>query len=232
MNISYRSDKGNYRGNNEDSFAFNEVNGVAVIAVADGIGGINGGEVASSIAANRVVELVSNDLINNLSGLSDKDIKDRIINYIGMINKEIVCKASEDKTLKGMGTTLTVAIVLARKVYIAHVGDTRAYLIHGSSITQLTKDHVINENSVNKLTKSLGVNEFFEPDFYCYNIIYGDVLLLSSDGLHGVLANHEILACVKKHNDLDGCIVNLFDRAYANESKDNVTAVLAHIRPN
>jgi len=237
MKVVARSEIGNYRTNNEDSFAYKKLDDCAVFAVADGIGGEVGGEIASKMAVELIVDYVSDTFANKMADCSEAEIKSKLASFYQQINREILIKAINDSSLIGMGTTLTVAIIFDKKIYIGHIGDTRAYLVHGSSITQLTKDHTnsVNEEAIghsrNQLTKSLGVNEFLEPDFYCYNVIYGDLLLMCSDGIHGVLQNQEILACVKKHNDLDGGIDNLINKAIENDSKDNITALITHVRP-
>lgn len=224
MRVISRSEQGNVRNNNEDFCAYREIGEYKVLAIADGIGGIEGGEIASRTA----VESVISDLEDELAEIKPAELKDKLNWYFQKANTAILKETLKNPALKGMGTTLSVAIQIANKVYISHIGDTRVYLVHGNSITQLTKDHSID----NKLTKSLGVNEFIEPDNYCYNIIYGDLLLLTTDGIHGVMEDHQILQCVKKHNYLDTCIVNLFDEAYKNGSKDNVTALILHVKPN
>ena len=228
MNIATRSDIGIKYSNNEDYVGYKEFEDITVLAIADGIGGEACGEYASKLAVDSILELCGTELAGNFSSLTNDDIKSRYNEFFDKINKKILLATLENPELKGTGSTLTVVTIFNRSIYITHIGDSRAYLLHGASITQLTKDH----SESNRLTKSLGVNEFLEPDFYCYNIIYGDVILMCTDGIHSVVTNREILPCVKKHNDLEGGLTNLFNKAYECGSEDNITALLAHIRPS
>ncbi len=226
-----RSETGSIRQDNEDSFAFKSIGGALLMVLADGIGGIRGGEVASMTA----VDAIMNNFPSDIEGYGEEEIRSLFEKLFDRANRDILIKSYSDSDLAGMGTTLTVSLVLEKKVYIAHIGDTRAYLIHGSSIIRLTEDHTASDVSVagrNCLTRSLGENEFIKPDFYVYNIIYGDMVLLSSDGLHGYLSDNEILKCLKMRNDIDACLGRLIDEAYKAGSNDNVTALLSYIRPD
>ncbi len=147
-----------------------------------------------------------------------------------------------------MGATLTVAVIAGREVLIAHIGDSRAYLIHGSSVTRLTEDHtlaseLLKNSSItmeeylvhegrNKLVRSLGENKFITPDIYRYNIIYGDMILLMTDGAYGVLSEKDISLCLKEHNDLETCAEKILELAGSGGSKDDMTAVMTLVVPD
>ena len=228
--LSYiKSDKG-LRSNNEDFALDAQVGKYKIFAVADGMGGENNGEVASSVACNTVItNLVSYFEAND--NPSENDIKDVLNNVFQDANKEIL-KTCADAGLRDsdMGTTLTVAVIRERKAIIAHIGDTRAYLKHGSSLTRLTSDHVSNTDS-NQLVKFLGVNCFINPDIYSYNIMYGDLFVLCTDGVYKNLSDATIVECLKIHNDLEGSADKLFTAAMEAGSSDNLTVLLANIRP-
>lgn len=249
MRIACGSEKGNTRSTNEDRYAVKQIGDSYLLILADGIGGEVGGEIAASIAVDTMIdsftEVFSGE--DSLERISDDELKDKFTSFYRKANYNILIRAVNDKELIGMGTTLTVVLIRGNRLFIAHIGDSRAYLIHGSGIEQLTRDHtyaaeLVNSRSITAeegrnhpgrsvLLKSLGVNAFINPDCYCYNISYGDLVLLCTDGVYSVMEAQEISECVKKHNDLDGCIVNLINKATGNGSRDNITAVLAYVRP-
>lgn len=248
MEIACGSEKGNTRINNEDRYAVKTIGDLTLMVLADGIGGAEGGEIAASIAVDTVMDLFEKDAKTGaLDDLDDKKFKEKSTSYYQKSNYNILIKAINEKELMGMGTTLTCILIRGNRLFIAHIGDSRAYLIHGSAITQLTGDHtytaeLLKSKSITEqeakthpgksiLVRSLGVNAFIIPDIYCYNIIYGDLVLLCTDGVYSVLENHEISDCLKKHNNLDGCVVNLIKKAEEKGSRDNITAILAYVRP-
>lgn len=215
------------------------------MAVADGIGGIEGGEIASKIAIDTVNEIIS--AREDIESMSEEELKDVLEFVFREANVRILKAALKDQELMGMGTTLTIAVIRQRKVIVAHMGDCRGYLIHGSSMTQMTADHtyaaeLLRNRSITQeeyichperhtLVKSLGENAFLIPDLYVYNIIYGDVVMLCTDGLYSFVDDEAIRLSLKKHNDLPNCLDNLFDRAYEAGSDDNITVLLTHVKP-
>lgn len=227
MNYLGRSETGNVRSNNEDNYIARTFGDVGVFILTDGIGGIEGGEVASEIACVQMDELVASEISDSLDTISFEDFRICMDAFVNSINKSILLRALEDDDLFGMGTTLTVLIVREKELFICHVGDARTYLIHGSSITRLTEDHLYR----NKLVKSLGVNEYINPSFYRYNIMYGDIILMCTDGLYGTLDDNTITGCLKMRNDLNGCLDRLFTAAYDNGSTDNLTGIVINTKP-
>lgn len=215
------------------------------MAIADGIGGIEGGEIASKIAIDTVNEIIS--AREDIESMSEEELKDVLEFVFREANVRILKAALKDQELMGMGTTLTIAVIRQRKVIVAHMGDCRGYLIHGSSMTQMTADHtyaaeLLRNRSITQeeyichperhtLVKSLGENAFLIPDLYVYNIIYGDVVMLCTDGLYSFVDDEAIRLSLKKHNDLPNCLDNLFDRAYEAGSDDNITVLLTHVKP-
>ena len=222
-----RSEKGPVRTNNEDNYLARVMGDNGIFILADGIGGIEGGEVAASMACEQMMELICSEIADSLDTITFEEFRICMDAFVNSINKSILLKALEDDELFGMGTTLTVLVLRRTEVLICHVGDTRCYLCHGSSITRLTEDHSYR----NKLVKSLGVNEYINPSFYRYNIIYGDLILMCTDGLYGTLDDKTIAVCLKRHNDLEDCLNNLFDEAGRTGSTDNLTGIVINTRP-
>lgn len=239
-----RSETGKVRPENEDNCCIFDVGSARVMAVADGIGGIEGGEIASKIAIDTVTEGLSGAPVDSMDEASLKELLTKVYQEA---NVRILKSALADQSHMGMGTTLTVAVIRARRVIVAHMGDCRGYLIHGSSMTQMTADHtyaaeLLRNRSITQeefdnhperhtLVKSLGENAFLIPDLYIYNIIYGDVVMLCTDGLCSFVDDETIRLSLKKHNDLADCLDNLFTRAYESGSDDNITVLLTHVTP-
>lgn len=247
LRYALRSETGKVRANNEDNCAIKILDGATVMIIADGMGGEAGGEIASAIAVEYMADKFDNELKDVIATISEEDLKDKLAQYYRDANKKILLKAVEDHDLFGMGTTLTVAVIRGTRLLIAHLGDSRAYLLHGSSITQLTSDHnlaaellknamiSLEESKVHPgrhiLVRCLGENAYLNPDFYGYNIIYGDVVLLCTDGLYSYLEDKDIVKCMHKHNRLEECLDNLFGQAYEAGSDDNITVLLVHVKP-
>lgn len=223
-----RSESG-LRPNNEDYTKSLQIGDYKLFVIADGMGGENKGEVASQIAVETLCDTIEEAL--KTESFDDKALEELFTNAFQKANKNIVQYCADNGLRDSdMGTTLTSMLVKERKAYVAHIGDTRAYLKHGSALTRLTKDHVSAEHS-NELVKYLGTNSYVYPDFYTYNIMYGDLIMLCSDGVYGKLTDTKIVECLKLHNKLEGCLDNLFQAAKESGSEDNLTALLANIRP-
>ena len=239
-----RSETGKVRPDNEDNCCIFDAGTARIMAVADGIGGIEGGEIASKIAIDTVTSILSSRLTDTMT---EDELKEVLEDVYRKANVQILKTALADQALMGMGTTLTVAVIRERRIIVAHMGDCRGYLIHGSSMTQMTADHtyaaeLLRNRSITQeeyichperhtLVKSLGENAFLIPDIYVYNIIYGDVVMLCTDGLCSFVDDESIRLSLKKHNDLADCMDNLFDRAYSSGSDDNITVLLTHVTP-
>lgn len=230
MLTAVRSEKGNYRENNEDYARLEKYGKYKLYVIADGMGGENNGEVASKIATDTLCDYISANLISDKAPV-ETELKDLFTNAFQVANKGILVYCADNGLRDSdMGTTLTAVLIYERKAFVAHLGDSRAYLKHGSAMTRLTNDHVSTNNS-NELVKCLGINTFIYPDFYSYNIMYGDLMILCTDGIYCNLSDLQIVNCLKIHNDLEGCLDKLFDAAYTAGSQDNLTAILANIRP-
>lgn len=233
------TDIGLVRQNNEDSFIIDQDLGFA--AIADGMGGHFYGEIASQIAVTKVHERLK----HYLKEKKDKGI-DILISSINEANKEIFEKAQSIGN-KRMGTTLTSILLSNTKAYIAHIGDSRAYLIRDKKITQLTEDDSFvmeqyrkgnisledarNSPFKNILTKALGIN----PEVTCYTrqltTKANDILLLASDGLTNMLKENEILSIITNYDDIKKSANELVNNANIRGGQDNITVIIIKAIP-
>ena len=234
------TDVGRKRPHNEDSVDYyvppdaqQRARKGATYLVADGMGGHQAGEVASQGAVDSVIAQYYSD--------PDPDVGASLVRAIRAANKQIHSQALADPSKSGMGTTLVAAVVHGRKVYVANVGDSRAYLINRAGITQITEDHSWVEEQVraglltpeqarkhpqrNLVTRALGSKPVVEVDLFEGEISPGDTLLLCSDGLTGRVSDQEIATIVKEHlpNEAARLLV-----AQANErgGNDNITVLI------
>jgi len=226
------SDTGRRRRRNEDNY----VVAPPLFAVADGMGGAQAGEVASRLAAS-ALEGGDSD---GLSGLEQVDA------LIQEANRRIYDRASTDPTASGMGTTMTVALVEGMTVEIGHVGDSRAYLVRGEQMEQLTEDHsLVNEllktgklseeeaqvhpqRSV--ITRAVGTDPDVDVDRFTIEAEEGDVFLICSDGLTDMVEDEEILELLADNrDDLDKAVKALVAAANRGGGEDNITAVAFRI---
>jgi protein phosphatase len=222
------SDTGRRRRHNEDDY----VVAPPLFAVADGMGGAQAGEVASGLAAGAL----KGEDSNGLDGL------ERVDALIQEANRRIYDRASNDPTASGMGTTMTVALVEGMTVALGHVGDSRAYLVRGDTMEQLTEDHsLVNElmksgklseeeaqvhpqRSV--ITRAVGTDPDVDVDGFTIEAEEGDIFLLCSDGLTDMVEDEEILELVHRNrDDLEKAVQALVSAANRGGGEDNITAV-------
>jgi serine/threonine protein phosphatase PrpC len=205
----------------------------AICLVADGMGGHQAGEVASHGAVDAVIAQYYGD--------PDPDVGTSIVRAIRAANKQIHSQAQADPSKSGMGTTLVAAVVLGRKVYVANVGDSRAYLINRTGITQITEDHSWVEEQVraglltpeqarrhpqrNLVTRALGSKPAVEVDLFEGEISAGDTLLLCSDGLTGRVKDQEIATIVRENLPIEAARL-LVDQANERGGNDNITVLI------
>ena len=226
------SDTGRRRLRNEDNY----VVAPPLFAVADGMGGAQAGEVASRLAAS-ALEAGDSD---GLQGL------ERLDALIQEANRRIYDRASTDPSASGMGTTMTVALVEGMTVAIGHVGDSRAYLVRGERMEQLTEDHsLVNEllksgklseeeahvhpqRSV--ITRAVGTDPDVDVDAFTIEAEEDDVFLICSDGLTDMVEDEEILEVVHSNRqDLEKAVKALVSAANRGGGEDNITAVAFRI---
>jgi serine/threonine protein phosphatase PrpC len=236
MRVASMTDPGRVRRSNEDSFFADGALGLFI--VADGMGGHAGGEVASRVAIATIAELMK-------SRLTEADADGLIRSAIEQANTTIRAQAEADPTLQGMGTTLVLAFCRGDSIHLAHLGDSRAYLIHNGSLQRLTEDHSLVAQMVksgqltaeeaprfhlrNVVTRSLGNQKLTEPDLAVVEWNAGDFLLLCSDGLTNMVDESELRSLIAGGGaDLERSCREAIDLANQNGGRDNITAVLAY----
>ena len=233
------SDIGKAREKNQDSFySPKEDDKLKLFALADGMGGYKGGEVASSLA----IISAKNYLETNFEKIehTKESILELIKSSMEYANMVVYEKSKEDENLNGMGTTLELCLIYNNRAYIGHVGDSRVYRIRKDIIRKLTTDHSYVEKLVkdgkiskeeavyhpkkNMLMKALGCGAFVEPDVMVKGFQKDDVIILSSDGLTNMVTDEEIFDEVKK--DIETCATNLVAKANEMGGYDNITIVV------
>src|SRR6266511_241193 len=224
------SHPGRKRRHNEDAW----VCAPPLFAVADGMGGARGGEIASRVAATALGEEV------NGNG------EERVVALIQEANRQVFDRANEDSDASGMGTTITVALVEDGVISIGHVGDSRAYLIRDGKLEQLTEDHSLVAELVRSgrlspeeaethpqrsvITRALGTDPDVDVDSFSIEGKPGDLFLICSDGLTSMVGDEAILDVVERYrNDLDEAAKELVSAANRGGGEDNITVVFFEI---
>ena len=244
LNIGKCTLLGNYRENNEDSIEVKQFPELTVCIVADGMGGQQAGEIASQ----KAIEIIPRVLRKNLAaGIKAEDVGPAIKNAIVQANEEIMGLGVLNRDFKNMGTTVVLA--LWRKgpeLFIAGVGDSRAYLVRGRTMTQLTTDHSLAEALVqagtiskadarehkfkNVLWKYLGTREVGDgPEIAVESIQAGDRFMLCSDGLSGAAADERVLEYMLSQPDAQQCADGLGQLALDCGSRDNVSCIVIDV---
>jgi len=234
---SARSTLGLVRSGNEDS-AF--VSG-SLIAVADGMGGHAGGEIASKIAIKTLQSLTP--MLTDIT-IDLDSTEDLLLNSLHTIDSEIGEYAREAIELRGMGTTLTALLAHNDRIALLHVGDSRCYRLRGNTFEQLSNDHTIVQELINQgaitateavdhpqrsvLTQALMGDGNIVPLLQIYEAQEDDRYLLCSDGLSAVLTEKEIKVLLKK-SDKEAAIKALVDATYIQGAPDNITIVIADL---
>ena len=236
LQAACKTDPGKVRHNNEDRVVVDCELGL--LMVADGMGGHQGGETASEIAVTTISSYLRERLI---PGGNPEDV---IRLGIERADLEIRRQASENPDLRGMGTTLVLAICNARNILIAHVGDSRAYLLHEGQLSRLTEDHSLIEQMIirgeitpkearrhrlrNIVTRSLGNQDDAEPEVQRVSWSLGDFLMLCSDGLSNMLEGSRLRELiVEGGRDLSRTCSRLVEAANHKGGTDNISVILA-----
>lgn len=239
MKVFAKSDIGKAREMNQDAYyASQPSETVGLYIVADGMGGYNGGEVASTLA----VTTAKNYIENNFAQIehTKEKIEELVKNAIEYANMVVYEKSKEIKMLEGMGTTMEVALVKENKVYIGHVGDSRIYRIRKNFIRKLTTDHsyveklvkdgtITREESLhhpkkNMLTKALGCTSFVEPDTMVKGFLKDDILVITSDGLTNMVKDEAIYNTITEN--VDTAAETLIEKANDAGGLDNITVII------
>ncbi len=251
-----RTEIGCVRERNEDSFVVANIStgvrglragttaqdlrtDIALLGVCDGMGGAAAGDLASQIGTESLY-----DILMAATALREaSSIQEALLSAVGGANRAIAEYARTHPGKRGMGTTMTGSLIHGDEIHIIHIGDSRAYLRRGRTLTQLTTDHSIVGQMIasgqltpeqarsyehrNVLLQALGVQAVIQPELVTVNFCAGDVLLMCSDGLTGPLEDDRILALMLKHPDPMRCCRALTEAACAAGGPDNVTAGVA-----
>ena len=235
MRAVARTEVGLVRKSNEDSFLCDEKRGLFI--VADGMGGHLAGEVASQMAIEVIISYLKEDNSDPLLKLKEA---------VAYANQVVYTNSQENHTHKGMGTTVTLAYIVDDKANIAHVGDSRAYIIRNKAITLLTCDHsyvgelvrsgeITQEQAMahpkrNMLMRAIGTSPEIDIDLLEINLKKNDILLLCTDGLSNHLRDEEMLQSVLKGENLQEATDNMMEIAYKKGANDNITVLLTQYR--
>jgi len=232
------TDVGVVRAGNEDSFLLDCSRGLFI--VADGMGGHAAGEVASEMA----VQIIEGE-VGAVRGLSDGEAANRMRQAIQKANNAIFERTLAEQDKRGMGTTTTVMALFSRRYLIGQVGDSRAYLLRQGELFQLTKDHSYVQEQVdaglltpdqarthpysNVITRCVGANEEVAPDIYFGNLEAGDVILLATDGLTGMLEDPQLQGILGSEANPEACVNRMISDANRRGGLDNITAIVIRI---
>lgn len=244
MRFEVLSDIGKKRTVNEDRAAvFTLSNGSILAVIADGMGGHQGGDFASSTAIRMLGEQFM-----KLDGttLQQDEWTEWLRECIFGINRKLYDYANDNEAFKGMGTTLEVALIYERFCLISHIGDSRIYALTHEGIHQLTDDHsyvnvliksgeITQEEAAihpqrNLIMKALGSERTIDPDFFSIDIEEEMYLLLCTDGLSNKVDNEEIRQIVLSHTTMREKVVTLVERANELGGEDNISVILLQPR--
>lgn len=246
LHIAARTDTGLARAHNEDAIAVDAENGI--VALADGMGGYNAGEVASRLA----VDGVTRYLVAQLQGSGERffsnplPLSQIVTAAVASANDEILHTARTQPQLSGMGTTLVAAVFYQDRLVLTHLGDSRCYRLRNGTLTQLTHDHSQVQEQVdagllpadwarhaphkNLITRALGVAEQIEVDIAEHALAKNDLYLFCSDGLSDMLTDATLAGMLQSDDgDLDLLAAALIQAANLEGGRDNISAVLVRV---
>lgn len=242
---SGKSDIGMKRKSNQDSLFIGKEQKLFI--VADGMGGHNGGDIASQMAVKILPEILREE-VSKIPDENPATVLERAISATNLALKEFSDSHTE---LVGMGTTVVGFYFKGQNVYIGNVGDSRAYLISNKKIFQLSKDHSMVQEKINMgiynreqaaldpqkniLVRTVGFDENVEVDVFTYKVIKNDIFLCCSDGVHGKVSDEDIIFLINEHipdpsvatqQMAEQVVKSLIDLANENGGQDNSTAIL------
>jgi len=250
------TDVGTARDHNEDDFYLSRED-EALCIVADGMGGHRSGEVASAMAIKTMVEYYRETMPEE--GLNGRELgaaeteegneidlnKRRLVQAIEQANTAVFEAASNNEVYRGMGTTIVSGYFTHRGVYLAHIGDSRAYRYRDGNLEQRTDDHslaneyvemgILSESDVeffpykNVITRACGLSEEVEVACHFEQVETGDLYLFCSDGLTDMVSTDRIAEMIETHGDLEELCREFITEANENGGEDNVTVVLARV---
>lgn len=230
--VAAKTDVGRVRQGNEDSYLVQE----PLFAVADGMGGHLGGEIASATTVETITQAVADQAPHDTARLAE---------IVRMANAAVWERSQGDPELRGMGTTCTLVLLEGEELHIAHVGDSRAYLLRSGELTQVTEDHTLVNRMVREgrlkpeeadrhpqrsiITRALGVDAEVEVDELTLGVEEGDRFLLCSDGLTSMIDFGALATTLSEESSPQGAVDRLIDLANEAGGEDNITVVLVDI---
>lgn len=252
IEIVSQTHPGMVRSHNEDSVAQDAAYGLA--ALADGMGGYNAGEVASSIA----VSVVATEICQRLQDTSPTDRDEASGEELGAqllrdnirkANASIFQAAQSQPQYAGMGTTIVSALFYDNRVVVGHVGDSRMYRLRGKTLETVTRDHSLLQEQIdggmisiedarlsrNKslVTRAVGIDAEVEPEIHVHDVQVGDIYLLCSDGLNDMVEDEDIQATLyAMQGNLPLAAEQLIQMANDNGGRDNVSVILVKVKDN
>src|SRR5215470_9103957 len=234
-----RTDVGMIRSGNEDNFAVTARGNRGLFIVADGMGGHAAGEVASEMAVQTIEQ--------ELDGLKDLDDStgDRLGQALRKANRNIHERTITEVDKQGMGTTASVLLIFDRKYLIGQVGDSRVYLLRDGALHQLTKDHSYVQEQVdagfltpeqaryhpysNVITRCVGASPDVQPDTYKGDVKIGDLFLVASDGLTGMVDDRRLQILLMSRAEPERKVYSLIQEANGRGGLDNITAIVVQV---
>jgi PPM family protein phosphatase len=249
LEIATCTDPGMVRSHNEDSIAADAANGLVVLA--DGMGGYNAGEVASGMATTVIVtemrQLLTGVKPHDVQKGSSEEVAARLVReQVLTANTSIYQAAQSRPQYAGMGTTLVVCLFYDNRVLVAHLGDSRLYMLRDGKFRQMTRDHSLLQEQIdsgiitaeqaknaahkNLVTKALGIDPTVEPEIHEYPTKVGDVYLLCSDGLCDMVEDEDIgMTLQALGGNLKLAAQQLVQMANDNGGRDNVSVILVRV---
>jgi serine/threonine protein phosphatase PrpC len=238
------TDTGRARSNNEDSVAIDEPSLLAVLA--DGMGGYNAGEVASSMATEFIKAELGRWLSEASANASDADVRRAMDICVDNANRAIFNAANSNPQYAGMGTTLVVAVFRDGRLLMGHVGDSRGYRLRAGKLAQITHDHSLLQEQIdsglitpeqaamssnkNLVTRAVGVEDTVLLETHLHDVLPGDLYLLCSDGLSDMLDDETITRLMASSDALPDVADALIQAANDAGGRDNISVVLARAR--
>ena len=242
MQLAYaaRTDIGMIRAGNEDNLFFEADPYVGLFIVADGMGGHAAGEVASEMA----VQIVAREL-KGVRNLGDRDTIDRVRRSLKSANAAIFERTISEVDKQGMGTTVSALMLSGGRYLIGQVGDSRVYLLRDGALRQITKDHSYVQEQVdagfltpeqaryhpysNVITRCVGASQDVEPDTYDGEVKTGDLFLVASDGLTGMVDDRRLQSLLTSRASPGRLVDALISEANGRGGLDNITAIVVQV---
>lgn len=238
--VGARSDVGMIRSGNEDNFFAEANDRRGVFVVADGMGGHAAGEVASEMA----VQIVARHLLP-LASVLDADAADRVVQSLRDANRAIFERMLAEVDKQGMGTTASVLLLSDDQFLVGQIGDSRVYLLRDGALRQLTKDHSYVQEQVdaglltpeqaryhpysNVITRCVGASEAVDADVYRGQVLPGDVFLVASDGLTGMVDDRRLQQLLLARSGPGRIVDALIAEANGRGGLDNITAIVVQV---